>query len=98
MKNFFPSLFRSAAPEIRLDRVLAESARLAILNMFKSSHFSVCILDSVARSLDIVIPRRHYVIYENLHCVNWSEMSPQFRDTIKLMVINDLSQKPEITP
>lgn len=88
----------SAKPNYTTEMVLKESVRLSVLSMFKGGHFSVCCVDKAAKSLGVRISRKNQEIYDNLHCVHWSDMSPEFRDVIKQMVITDLTQPPEITP
>lgn len=61
----------------------------SLQKMFQGSHFSICTLDSCCKICGIVIQKERYDVYSALHCVNWNEMLPDFRQTIIAMIMDD---------
>jgi hypothetical protein len=52
-------------------------------------HFSVCTIKECALIANIVIPVERLNIYNAIHCVNWSDMLPDFTTKVIAMVLDD---------
>ncbi len=53
------------------------------------SHFSVCTVDRCAAIAQIHIPAERRNIYSAIHCMNWNEMEPDYRQLITAMILDD---------
>lgn len=53
------------------------------------SHFSVCTVDRCMRLSGVVISAERYAIYSAIHCMNWNEMEPDYRQVIVAMLMDD---------
>lgn len=56
------------------------------------SSFDVCCIRDCAEICQIVIPADRLAVYRSIHCMNWSEMLPDFRQMITAMVLDDFRQ------
>ena len=52
-------------------------------------HFDVCTIKSLSAMCQISIPRERILVYESIHCISWSEMLPEFRQTVIALVLDD---------
>lgn len=61
-------------------------------HMFRpDKHFSICDVDSCAKTLNIHINQDEYDLLRPLHCISWREMEPDFVEevqarTLKLLI------------
>lgn len=53
------------------------------------THFDVCTIRNCAQVCEICIPDNRMEIYRSIHCMNWSEMTPEYRETVIAMVLDD---------
>lgn len=69
---------------------LPETRRLVIshaLNeLFTKRHFNICQLDAVAELLNAPRNTDAFKLLRTLHCVDYSDMAPELRDRIPLLV------------
>ncbi len=59
-----------------------EAVLTSLKDMFKSSHFSICTVDKCLTLTNAIPNDRDYKALSAIHCVNWSEMNPKFRQTV----------------
>jgi len=52
-------------------------------------HFSICCIDACMKVCNICISKERYDVYYALHCMNWNEMLPDYRQMIVAMVLDD---------
>jgi len=62
-----------------MDAFRAESVRLALQKMVKGSCFSICTVRTCLQVAGIVPPTDDLKALEPLHCVDWSDMTPEMR-------------------
>ena len=53
------------------------------------SYFSVCCIRDCASLCQIYISAERMKVYQTQHCVNWSEMTNDFRQMLIAMVLDD---------
>lgn len=51
--------------------------------------FDVCTINNCAEACNIHIPAERVKIYRAIHCIDWNEMLPDYRQTIIAMVLDD---------
>ena len=62
----------------------------SLQNMLKSErHFDVCTIRNCASICNLCIPVERMDIYRAAHCMNWSEMLPEYRMALTAMVLDD---------
>ncbi len=62
----------------------------ALQNMLKvDKWFSLCTVNECAKVSNIIIPQDRLDIYRAIHCIHWSEMTPEYREIIIAMVLDD---------
>lgn len=61
----------------------------ALQKMIDGNHFSVCTIDNCRKMCGIVILKERQDIYDAIHCLNWNEMLPDFRQQVIAMVMDD---------
>lgn len=54
-----------------------------------NNHFDVCTIRNCAEVCQIVIPKERMSVYSAIHCINWNEMLPDYRQVIIAMVLDD---------
>lgn len=52
-------------------------------------HFSVCTIDNCAKISRIIISSERRNLYSSIHCMNWSDMTEDFRTKVVAMVLDD---------
>lgn len=63
---------------------------LTLQKMIKhDSYFSVCTIDNCSKVAGIIIPVERYNIYRAIHCMDWNQMTPEYRQLIIAMVLDD---------
>jgi hypothetical protein len=70
-----------------------EAIALAVSKLFNSKHFSVCDVENIAKLSKNVIDKEKHDIMHTIHCVNYSEMTQEFRkwlfETVLYFASND---------
>lgn len=62
----------------------------ALQNMMKvERHFSVCTIDRCAEVCQVCISTERKRIYSAAHCLNWSDMLPDYRQMLVAMILDD---------
>jgi hypothetical protein len=69
--------------------IQVNAAAHSLQKMFNGSHFSVCTINSCKGMCGIVIQQERMNVYDAIHCVNWSDMLPEFRQQIIALVMDD---------
>lgn len=59
-------------------------------------HFDICTIKECAEMAQIVISVERLRVYKPLHCMDWSEMTDEFRQIIVAMVLDDF--RPVLSP
>lgn len=79
------------APEQSVNRpIQAATVAHSLQKMLKTeSHFSVCTIEKCAALCQICIAKERMQVYNAIHCVNWNEMLPDYRQLIVAMVLDD---------
>ena len=62
-----------------MDEFKKEAIRIALREMFRKGSFSICTVDTCLEIANIPIPRDEYETLRALHCIDYSEMPPDFR-------------------
>jgi hypothetical protein len=70
-----------------------ESVLTAMKKMFKGSHFNICDVDKCLKITGSIPNQRDYNALAALHCVNWSEMSPELRRAVLEKTVTMLSSE-----
>jgi hypothetical protein len=60
--------------------------------MKPNSHFSVCTIRDCESITGTPISGERMKIYQAIHCVNWNDMDPDFRQQIVAMVLDDFRE------
>lgn len=78
-------------PEQSVNRpIQAATVAHSLQKMLKTeSHFSVCTIEKCAAICQICIAKERMQVYNAIHCVNWNEMLPDYRQLIVAMVLDD---------
>lgn len=52
---------------------------VAVVKMLNGKHFSVCDLDSIAKTMgrEAALAGRDYAALRSVHCVDWADMGPE---------------------
>lgn len=50
---------------------------------------SICEIKECAKICGICIPAERLSIYQATHCMGWNEMTPEYRQLITAMILND---------
>lgn len=53
------------------------------------NYFSVSTVRDCAEVCQIVISKERLSVYSSIHCMNWNEMLPEYRQRIVAMVLDD---------
>ncbi len=53
------------------------------------SHISVCTIKDCAILCGLVIPKERMLVYSAVHCMHWNEMTPEYRQVITSMILDD---------
>jgi hypothetical protein len=56
--------------------------KLALKKMFQGNHFSICTIDSCLKLTGAIPNKEVYKIMSTIHCVDFKEMEPDFRQWI----------------
>lgn len=71
-----------------MDAFRAEAIRLALVKMFRQGgHFDICTVRSCLESASIEAPKEEMDALRPLHCVGWSEMTPEMRTEVQRRVL-----------
>jgi len=65
----------------------------AMKKMFQGTHFSICDLDKCLKITGAIPDCEDYDALSALHCVNWSNMSPELRQAVYKKTISMLSEE-----
>jgi hypothetical protein len=68
-----------------------QSVVVALKKMFTGGYFSICTIETCAKVIGCHIPSDIHNTLHALHCVNWSDMTPPFREEVKQKVLSALS-------
>jgi len=52
-------------------------------------YFDICVIDKCIKLTQIPVSKERYDIYSSQHCINWNEMSSEFRQVLIAMVLDD---------
>lgn len=70
--------------------VQAQATAHSLQKMLKTeNHFSICTIKDCAKLSQLYIPEERMNVYQTIHCVNWNEMLPEFRQMIIAMILDD---------
>ena len=70
--------------------VAMQTVAHALHKMLKvESFFSICIIENCAKVCQICIPKERMQVYSAIHCVNWNEMLPDYRQLVIAMILDD---------
>ena len=61
----------------------------ALQKMIKGSHLSICTVDRISSVCGVIIPAERRNVYSSIHCMNWNEMTPEYRQEIVAMLLDD---------
>lgn len=74
---------------ISLD-VQNQTAAHALNKMLKvEKYFSVCTIQNLSELCQIMISKERALVYSSIHCMEWSEMTQDYRQMIIAMVLDD---------
>lgn len=73
--------------------VQVQTTAHALQKLFKTeSHFSVCTIDKLMSLCQISITSERLKVYNSIHCMNWNEMLPEYRQMIVAMILDDFRE------
>ena len=71
----------------------AQAVGHALQQMLKADrHFSVCTITNCIDVCQVVVPSERMAIYRSIHCINWSDMQPDFRQMVIAMILDDFRE------
>lgn len=53
------------------------------------NYFDICCVRNCAELCQICIDKERMKVYQSIHCINWNEMLPDYRQMIVAMVLDD---------
>jgi hypothetical protein len=74
-----------------MDDFSKEAVIAAMTKMFRGSHFSICDVDKCLKITGGIPNSSDYDALSALHCVHWSDMSPQLRQQVLEKTVGMLS-------
>ena len=70
--------------------VQAATVAHSLQKMLKvESHFSVCTIKNCSELCQVCIAKERMQVYSSIHCMNWNDMLPDYRQMIVAMVLDD---------
>ena len=69
-----------------MDDIQIMAARAALQKMAKDGYFSICTIDNILRMSGGVPDSKDYQTLRTLHCVSFSDMPPELRRGLPLLV------------
>lgn len=64
----------------------------ALHKMFTGTHFSIITIENCAELCNIFISKDRIRLYNTQHCMEWAEMTPQHRQMLMVMVLDDFRE------
>jgi len=59
-------------------------------NMITKKHyFDVCAVKECAELCQVIINAERMLVYRSIHCMDWDQMMPEYRQTIVAMLLDD---------
>lgn len=74
----------------------AEIAVTALNKMMRSSFFDICVVDNVAKMLNVHPRSETYKLLRPLHCVHFSEMPASLKAKLPAMIADCLGDPPAL--
>jgi hypothetical protein len=71
------------------EHIQATSVAHSIQKMLSSPRFDICTIRDCSKLVGLVIPSERMSLYSTQHCIDWSEMLPEFREVMVAMVLDD---------
>jgi hypothetical protein len=53
------------------------------------NYFSVCTIKNCSELCQVCIAKERMQVYQSIHCMNWNDMLPDYRQMIVAMVLDD---------
>jgi hypothetical protein len=79
------------------NQIQVQTVAHSLQKMIKSkNHFSVCVIRECAELCDLCIPKERMNVYSSIHCMDWNEMTPEYRQIITAMILDDF--RPVLNP
>jgi hypothetical protein len=70
--------------------VAQQTVAHALQKMMRSDQYpDICNIKHCADLCQICIPREHMLVYQNVHCLHWNEMTAEYRQLIVAMILDD---------
>ena len=71
-----------------MDDVTRMAAETALRRMFRAGGWlDICLIDKLVKVTGVVPPEAEYRAASLLHCVHWSEMSPELRNEMARRIV-----------
>lgn len=67
-----------------MDDFYRQAAVAALKKMFAGNYFDICRVDSVLKLTGCIPNRKDYEALHALHCVHWTDMTPELRSMVFL--------------
>lgn len=77
-----------------LQELKNQAALTALNKMLRGRHFDICTVRDVGEMLGVNPRCEEYKILQTLHCIDYSEMPSDLRDSIPMLVMKCLGQAP----
>ena len=71
-----------------------EALRISLVNMFKSNYFNICTIDAAKKLMGIDIDNETDKIMRTLHCVHYSNMSPEMKKWLIEKTLEEFNKEP----
>lgn len=72
--------------------VQSQSVAHSIQKMLAGNYFDICTIKDCAKLVKLIIPQERLNVYSTQHCVNWSEMLPDYRQVLIAMILDDFRE------
>ncbi len=59
-----------------------EACKVALKKMFEGSHFDICTILNLAKLTNTIADRETMATLQAIHCCNWTDMTPEFRNWV----------------
>ena len=64
------------------DEFTRQAVAQSLKKMFSGGHFNICAIDAGLKALNLTPHREQYDSLRPLHCVDWADMDPEFRQMV----------------
>lgn len=76
--------------QVNLSDIRVQTVAHSLQKMLQvQNYFDVCTINNCAKICQLCIPDERMDIYRSIHCIQWNEMTQEYRQIIVAMVLDD---------